>query len=318
VYPGSTGERTCQAPSEYRDGRLSNGVLKPEYWQVGKDGGLELQSTSTLPCNGFSDANAADVKAHSAAQYVTVSAMDRATVAAIVDNASRRNAAVSQLTEFTHRIGFTGVDIDFEDFWSWSADDERGYETFLAQLAGSLHAAGMRLQVDGPVETGDGDSPFNYTGVIQAGTDQLVIMDYGRMFNTDSGRCWAISPNDWVRSAVRFAQSKVPDRDRLVIGLPSYGFSAPDPCDTGRIKDSVPVDDIRRQPGYSDDPAVRSARRDAGSGEVRWVDHGTLYDYTDQAGMDAKLAVLRELGVTQVSVWVLGGNPWFSAAALGR
>jgi hypothetical protein len=90
------------------------------------------------------------------------------------------------------------------------------------------------------------------------------------------------------------------------------------PLRPGKIKDSVPLADIRKQPGYSDDPATVAARRDSGSGEVRWADHGTLYDYTDQAGMDAKLDVLRELGVTHVSVWVLGGNPWFSAAALDR
>ncbi|MEV7597871.1 glycosyl hydrolase family 18 protein [Kitasatospora sp. NPDC089797] len=318
VYPGSTGEPTCQAPAEYRDGRLRDGVLKAEYWQVGKDGGLVQQTADNLPCNGFSDVAAADIKAHSAAQYVSVSAMDRPTVAALVNDPARRTEAVSQLTQFTQKIGFTGVDIDFEDFWNWSQDDERGYEAFISELARSLHSTGLRLQIDGPVEVRDGDSPFNYTALMTAGADQLVIMDYGRMFNTTGGQCLAISPHDWVRDGVKFAQSKVPDPDRLVIGLASYGFSAPDPCDTGKIKDSVPVADIRKQAGYSDDPATVAARRDAGSGEVRWSDHGTLYDYTDQAGMDAKLAVLKELGVTRVSVWVLGGNPWFSAAALGR
>ncbi|MFK0296302.1 glycosyl hydrolase family 18 protein [Streptomyces sp. NPDC090442] len=318
VYPGSTGEATCQASAEYGDGRLRDGVLKAEYWQVGKDGSLDLQTASDLPCNGFSDANAADTKAHSAAQYVTVSAMDRPTVAALVGDPDRRTAAVAQLTRFTQRIGFTGVDIDFEDFWNWSQDDERGYESFVSELAQSLHAAGLRLQIDGPVEVRDGDSPFNYAALMKAGADQLVIMDYGRMFNTDDGRCLAISPHDWVRAGVKFAQSKVRNPDQLVIGLSSYGFTAPDPCDTGKIKDSVPVADIRKQPGYSDDPTTVAARRDAGSGEVRWSDHGMLYDYTDQAGMNAKLAVLKELGVTHVSVWVLGGNPWFSASALGR
>jgi spore germination protein YaaH len=318
VYPGATGEPTCQAPAEYGDGRLRDGVLKAEYWQVSRAGALVLQGAGILPCNGFSDTNAADIKAHSAAQYVTVSAMDRPTVAALVNDPGHRAAAVSELTRFTQRIGFTGVDIDFEDFWNWSQEDERGYEAFTSELARSLHSAGLRLQIDGPVETTDGDSPFNYTALMRAGADQLVVMDYGRMFNTTDGACWAISPHDWVRAGVRFAQSKVTNPDQLVIGLPSYGFTAPDPCDTGKIKDSVPVADIRQQAGYSDDPATVAARRDADSGEVRWTDHGTLHDYTDQAGMDAKLAVLQDLGVTHVSVWVLGGNPWFSASALGR
>jgi spore germination protein YaaH len=319
IYPGSTGEPTCGAVGEYRDGRLKNGVLKPEYWDVDSDGTLALQTTADVPCNGYSAANAADVKAHSAQQYTTVSAMDRATVAALVDNPARRSAAVGQLTSLVKRIGFTGVDIDFEDFWNWSAADESGYETFLAELARSLHSAGLKLQVDGPAELQDGDSPFNFAKVVKAGVDQLVIMDYGRQFNTEGAtHCWAIAPDSWVRDVVRYAQSQVPDKDELVIGLPSYGYIAPDPCDTGKVQDSVPMSTMSKQPGYSTDPATVRARRDSGSGEVRWSDHGMFYDYTDQAGMDAKLALLESLGVTHVSVWVLGGNPWFSAAALGH
>ncbi|MEV5951987.1 glycosyl hydrolase family 18 protein [Streptomyces sp. NPDC051993] len=319
VYPGSTGEDTCGAAAEYRDGRLRHGVLKPQYWDVDSSGALKLLDSDLHPCNGFSEANAADVKGYSAAQYTTVSAMDRSAIAALVSDPARRAAAVGSLTELAKRIGFTGVDIDFEDFWAWTADDERGYEAFLTELGGSLHRAGLKLQVDAPVETHDGDSVFSYAAVMRTGVDQLVVMDYGRQFNTPEGEtCWAVSPHSWVREAVTYAQSQVPDKDRLVIGLPSYGFTAPDPCVPDKVKDSVALATIRRAPGYSDDRRTTAARRDSASGEVRWTAGGTLYDYTDQQGMDAKLAVLQQLGVTHVSVWTLGGNPWFSAGALRR
>ncbi|MFG2146351.1 glycosyl hydrolase family 18 protein [Streptomyces sp. NPDC048696] len=314
IYPGSTGEDTCGAVAEYRDGRLRNGVLKPQYWDVDPSGAVKLLDSGTHPCNGFSEADAADVKAYSAAQYTTVSAMDRPAIAALVSDPTRRTAAVGSLTELAKRIGFTGVDIDFEDFWTWTAEDESGYEAFLTELAQSLHRAGLKLQVDAPVETHDGDSVFDYAAVMRTGVDQLVVMDYGRQFNTPEGeKCWAISPHSWVREAVAYAQSRVPDKDRLVIGLPSYGFTAPDPCVTDKVKDSVALATMRRAPGYSDDPATTAARRDAASGEVRWTAGGTLYDYTDQQGMDTKLAVLHQLGVAHVSVWALGTNPWFSA-----
>ncbi|MEU4929495.1 glycosyl hydrolase family 18 protein [Streptomyces yokosukanensis] len=313
IYPGSPGEPTCDAVREYRDGRLKNGVLKPEYWDVKSNGTLALQTSDLVPCNGYSAANASDVKAHSAEQYTTVSAMDRATVAALVNSPARRAAAVEQLTALVKRTGFTGVDIDFEDFWSWSAAEEKGYETFLAQLARSLHADGRKLQVDGPAELQDGDSPFSFAKVIKTGVDQLVIMDYGRQFNTDGAEhCWAIAPDKWVRDVVRYAQSQVPDKDKLVIGLPSYGYIAPDPCDTNKVQDTVPLSTISKQPGYSTDPAVVRSRREPGSHEVRWTRGGRIYDYTDRAGMDAKLSFFKGLGVTHVSVWALGGNPWFS------
>ncbi|MFI9718482.1 glycosyl hydrolase family 18 protein [Streptomyces sp. NPDC052396] len=318
VHPGSAGDPACTAPAEYRDGRLREGTLKAEYWQVDADGALVLQSADELPCNGFSEANAAEMKRNSAHQYTTVSAMDHTMVAALVNDPARRTKAVGQLTDLAKRIGFTGVDIDFEDFWSWSAQDERGFTAFLAELARTLHSAGLKLQVDAPAELHDHDSPFDFKHVLGAGTDQLVVMAYGRVFNSPGNdRCLPIAPDDWVRDAVGYARSQVPDPDRLVIGLPSYGISAPDPCDPKHIQDSQAMSVTRRQPGYSEDPQVVRRRRDPGSGEVRWVDHNTLYDYADQSTMDARLAQLTRLGVRHVSVWVLGGgNPWFSAKAL--
>ncbi|MFD9789483.1 glycosyl hydrolase family 18 protein [Streptomyces sp. NPDC059070] len=280
-------------------------------------GALTLLDTGTHPCNGYSEANAADVKAHSAAQYTTVSAMDHATVSSLVNDPDRRTDAAAKLTEFAQRIGFTGVDIDFEDFWAWTAEDEQGYEAFLAELARGLHRAGLKLQVDAPAQTRDSDSVFDYRGVMKTGVDQLVVMDYGRQFNTPQGQpCWPISPHDWVRDTVAYAQSRVPDKDRLVIGLASYGFSSPDPCAPAKIKESLTAAAVREAPGHTDGPAEIAEQRDADSGEIRWTSDGTLYDYTDQQGMDTKLALLQKLGVSHVSVWVLGRNPWFSATAL--
>lgn len=110
---------------------------------------------------------------------------------------------------------------------------------------------------------------------------------------------------------VRYAQSKVPDRARLVMGLPSYGYSAPASCDTGAIQGNIPFVQMKTMPGFSSDPATIERRHDPGSGEIRWVSGGTLYDYVDSTALNRKLAVLKNLGVAKVSVWTLGGNPWF-------
>jgi hypothetical protein len=111
----------------------------------------------------------------------------------------------------------------------------------------------------------------------------------------------------------RYAQGKVPDPSRLVIALPSYGISAPDPCDLGAITGNIQFSAMKHSPGFSTDPATVAARRDPSSGEIRWVSGGTLYDYVDSTALNAKLAVLTSLGVSKVSVWSLGGrNPWFT------
>ncbi|WP_228555647.1 glycosyl hydrolase family 18 protein [Catenulispora pinisilvae] len=312
LYPGSPGDSTCTAQAEYADNRVLTGALKPEYWSVQADGSVRLETTADGTCNTFSAANVADLKAHSAYQYPTISGMTTADVHALVSSSGNRSKAVSQLTSLVVGNGLSGVDVDLEDYWSWSAADFTNYKKFLTQLAASLHAKGKRLQVDAPAMTADA-SFYDYAQVSATGVDELVIMAYDEEFDTPPGaRCLAITPYAWLKQVTAYAQSKVPDHSRLVIGLPSYGYHAPDPCDLTNVTGNIQFSDMRKSPGFATDPAVIAARRDPSSGEIRWVSGGVLYDYVDSASLAAKLKVLTSLGVTKVSVWSLGGgNPWF-------
>ncbi|MEV4615665.1 hypothetical protein AB0K43_24190, partial [Kitasatospora sp. NPDC049258] len=56
LYPGVTGSVTCSAPAEYADGRVKNGVLKPEYYTINAQGQAVLMPASdpAYACNGYS------------------------------------------------------------------------------------------------------------------------------------------------------------------------------------------------------------------------------------------------------------------------
>ena len=313
LYGGSTGDSECTAASEYADNRVKSGALKPEYWSVTGKGKVTLESATSGSCNGYSAANVADLKAHSAYQYPTISGMTTADVHALVSSSSNRSAAVSQLTSLSVSAGFSGVDVDLEDYWSWSTADFTNYKTFLGQLATSLHANGKKLLVDAPAMTEDA-SFYDYAAVSAEGVDELEIMAYDEEFDTpDGARCLPITPYAWLKQVTQYAQSKVPDPSRLVIGLPSYGISAPDPCNLDDVTGNIQFSDMKKSPGFSTNASTIAARRDPSSGEIRWVSGGTLYDYVDSTALNAKLAVLTSLGVTKVSVWSLGGgNPWFT------
>jgi spore germination protein YaaH len=312
LYPGSPGDSTCTAPAEYADNRVLAGALKPEYWSVQPTGSVLLETTADGSCNTFSAANVADLKAHSAYQYPTLSGMTTADVHALVSSSAKRSKAVSQLTSLVVGNSLSGVDVDLEDYWSWSHSDFTNYKKFLAQLATSLHAHGKRLQVDAPAMTADA-AFYDYAQVAATGVDELAIMAYDEEFDTQPGdRCLPITPYDWLKQVTTYAQSKVPDPSRLVMGLPSYGYTVPDPCDLNAVTGNIQFSAMQNSPGFSTDPAVVAARRDPSSGEIRWVSGGVLYDYVDSAALTAKLKILTELGVTKVSVWSLGGgNPWF-------
>jgi spore germination protein YaaH len=317
LYPGPPGSPTCLAAREFRDGRVRQGVLKPEYMDVGNDGRLYMDPAGqrATACNGYSARNAALVRKWSARQFMTISLSTLEQEEALTSNPAKVAAAVRKLTSFVKAIHFTGVDVDFENYWSWKGPDARRYYAFLHKLAVGLHAAGLELQVDGPP---DFNTPFNYGRALATGVDQVILMAYDNEFGwPPSSVCRAITPLAWLRSDIKNALHQIPraQRGKLVVGLPSYGYVASDRCQD--ITSNISFDQMKREPGFSARPSVIAARRDPNSEEIRWRWHGRFFDYTDQKAMDAKLAVVEQLGIHNVSVWVLGGdNPWFSARAL--
>ncbi|WP_370373064.1 ricin-type beta-trefoil lectin domain protein [Catenulispora sp. GP43] len=317
LYPGPVGNVTCSAPAEYADGRVQKGVLKAEYIDIDGSGDPEtlFASNPAYACNGYSAANVADVKAHSAQQYVTVSLADLSSEEALTGSPAKTAAAISAITSLVKSIGFTGADVDFENYWSWVGDDQANYYNFLTRLAASLHASGLKLQVEGPPDTTTG---FNYGTVLADGVDQVVMMAYDDEYQSPVGStCLAFSPYSWMQDLLSGALAQIPaaQRYRFVAGLPAEAYTATAKCQT--IVGNQTVADMAKAPGYSTDPAVIASRRDPGSGEIRWSSGGAFYDYVDQTALDSKLQLVRNLGISTISVWTLGGgNAWFSANAL--
>jgi len=315
LYPKPLGTETCTAPSEFADGRVQNGILKPEYIDF-NDSGSPYQLLASNPayaCNGYSAANVALVKKYSSQQYMTVSLADLTAEESLTGSPAKSAAGIAYITDFAKSIGFTGIDIDFENYWSWVGNDQANYYTFLTNLATAVHADGMKLQVEGPPDVTTG---FNYGTVLADGVDQVVMMVYDDEYQSPAGStCLAFTPYDWEQSLITGALAQIPanEHNRFVAGLPTEAYEATDQCQN--ITGNLTTADMQNAPGYSSDPAVIASRRDPASGEIRWSSGGTFYDYVDQTALDSKLALAESLGVSNISVWVLGGgNPWFSSS----
>ena len=60
-------------------------------------------------------------------------------------------------------------------------------------------------------------------------------------------------------------------------------------------------------------PGFGTATRDAASGELMWVNAGISYNYSDTLTLNGKRTTVYATGLTNISVWHLGGNnQWFS------
>lgn len=213
IYPGSP---ACNAANEYSDGRVVD-TLKPEYYQVQSNGTLRQMTVSSDGCNGYSVSNVADVKAHSAHQYATISG-DISGISALLASAPLQNSAITTLTNFAVSSGFTGIELDWEQFDSWSATDYLNFKKFTTSLENSLSAQGKKLMIDAPALTTAG---FQFKYEDFANLDYVAIMVYDYQYDYGVGQ--PVAPESWITNVTKYAESKLPV-EKIVIGIPAYGY----------------------------------------------------------------------------------------------
>jgi hypothetical protein len=320
VYPG---DASCSADDEYKDGRQIH-TLKPQYYTMNTSGVLVLDTVAVGGCNGYSVANAQDVASSSAEQFFTVSG-NTTGFHALMNSSSLQTTFIATTTALATSTGFTGVELDIEGYGTWTAADTVLYYTFLTNLANTLHANGKKLMVDVPpiwnsaanTDSGTGDywDSANSSGYYKLTYDELrntpvdyfVVLAYDSQF--DYGAGYAIQPLRWAGDIIAFAKKKFQDPNRIVIGIPSYGYQGT----TGGFsitENSLNV--TKTKTGYA------TAVRDGASGEMTWTNAGVSYDYVDSTGLAIKRSYIESQGISRVSVWSLGdGNPWFPSPSSG-
>ena len=281
-------------------------ILKPEYFYVSRRGKVVEEAASEgLPCNGFSVANLAQVRAAARRIYVTVSASSQG-VGALLGNPSRLRAGQQMLERFVSANNLNGVDLDFEPN-RWSQSIWRSYMAFVSGIAASLQPAGRTVEVDlDAFKTTPWDAE-RYADVPAAGA-HLVVMAYDDEYNV---ACAPITPFSWLRAVTSYAMSQVPLRD-LTIGIPAYGYLTTTCKKIAHVTDNVAYVTMEKEPGFPTTTSAVDALRDPNSGEIRWTSGKTLYDYVDSTALNEKSLAVENMGVTDVSVWSLGGQPWFN------
>jgi len=306
VYPTSLGQPACAVPGELAALAVSPiAVLKPEYLTVNGRGRVVTETAASLPCNGYSAANLAAVRSAANRVYVTVSAGTPGT-RSLLANGTRSAAAASSIEAFVASTGMDGVDLDFEPS-RWSPKSWGAYMGFVSALAGALHAVGRTVEVDLGAYTATPWDAVRYGDVAAAG-GHVVVMAYDHEFDVP---CAPISPYSWLQQVVAYAQSQVPAAD-LTVGIPSYGYTTTTCRRVAHVTSNVAYTTMELAPGFPSTPAAVAAQRDGASGEIRWSSGTTHFDVVDASALDAKLAVVQAMGVTDVSVWSLGGEPWFT------
>jgi spore germination protein YaaH len=219
-------------------------------------------------------------------------------------------ACIQQLTTFFATTQFTGgIELDVEDFSSWTVQQYSAYKNVVTALGNALHAAGLKLMVDGPVILNaqyQGYYPnWRYEDFQNLPVDAIVTMCYDLNFDNGTGTPVASLKN--ITDCCTWMKSKIADPNRIVIGLNSYGYAGltntPNTPEYSATQKTY--QQLAQIPGFS------TAKRDPTSGELIWQQGDMSYDYSDSVTINGKIAAVLATGLTQVSIWSLGGgNPW--------
>lgn len=290
-------------------------TIKPIWYEVNSSGVLVLRNSSSYGSNFYyTTTNAKTVRDNSVECYVTVSLANATWMNTLCSDATKRSNAITTLVAFCADNDFTGVELDWEAYSDWTAGQYTNFKIFINQLGIALHARGFKFGICAPPIWNDsttvtsnewtnrnsqGYYEFKYEDFNTINLDQLVIMAYDYHFDMGGGE--PTQPLEWLDDIIQWAKLKVTDFDKIVIGLPSAGYSG-----TTGAWDMVgrTYSYLSAQTGFS------GASRDAASGELIWANGATSYAAIDDAGMTIKIKRAEALGVKQVSLWHIGDNKY--------
>lgn len=227
IYPGSP---ACNANVEYADGRVIN-TLKVEYLRMNSSGGFDQLNDPADGCNAYNAANAISVRSYCTRAFITVSGNGSPTdMDTICSSSANRSAAKIQFKNLLDLTGFQGIELDWEQYGSWTASQYTNYKTFVTELGDYLHTYGYLLMLDGPpiiaaVDPAYGQNlyDFTYEDFNSLPVDFLCMMAYDYQYDYGAGE--SISPNAFVDDCCDWILAKVTDPNKIVVGTPAYGYS---------------------------------------------------------------------------------------------
>jgi len=253
--------------------------------------------------------------------------MNAGQMATVLSDPIVRAAHVDAIRQFADDLEVDGIDIDYEQFAfadspsTWSTT-RPNWVAFITELSEVLHDGGRTLSVSIPAVydesvTGDPGYWVYDHGAIAEHVDGLRIMAY----DYSVAEPGPIAPLDWVQQVIDGVLLAVPPEfhDRVVLGIPSYGYNWPT-----IVVGDCPADAPGRtsiNPGTLDELiALRNIEPVADAVTGEWsatyeleIDDGVSscvqtrqLHWVDADGVALRVEMARRAGIRGVALWALG------------
>jgi len=207
----------------------------------------------------------------------------------------KKETLIKKLTDYIINLGADGLDVDLE---SIKESDKDSFTNFLREIADNVHDNKLTISVTVHAQT----SKLEWEGVLgqdleEIGklADEVRIMVYDKhSASTQSG---PIAPISWIKDVVKY-NAKLIDNEKIVIGIPSYGYIWTESYSKGLQYDEF--QNYIKNTEYT-------KHIDTDSGELVF----TTDDYegwlSDSNAMKNKIDEVRSLGFNRFIIWHLGG-----------
>src|SRR5580704_3148195 len=208
-----------------------------------------------------------------------------------------------QIAAFLVTDKYHGLMIDFEAF---PKKGQAGFLSLLNELAGDLHAKGMKLYVSVPSHNDE----WNYPAVAAA-SDGVVLMNYDEHYG--GGVPGPVASQDWFVDNLKFAVKLIP-KDKLICAIANFGYDFVQKPKTGKLPEAEKDKNQSVQEAWL---AARDSDEDVDfdgdsmNPHVSYLDeHNLQHDiwFLDAVTALNQMRAAQTLGIQTFALWRLGSE----------
>ena len=225
--------------------------------------------------------------------------------ALLLTDSTVQDELILEIFQVLRAKGYRGLDVDFEYL---PASLAQPYAAFLQRLHRLLRSRGLFLWTALAPKTSASQPGILYEGhdyaAIGAAVDGALLMTYE--WGYAQGPPMAVAPLPSVRAVLDYAVTAIP-REKLLLGIPNYGYDWPLPFVSGTT----------RARSLSNQQAIALAVEQGAEIFYDETAQSPYFHYTDSAGtahavwfedarsLDAKLRLIQEYGLMGAGFWNL-------------
>jgi spore germination protein len=281
------GEKAYKVIEEYPE---KFKIISPVWFMVGKDYNLEIVSKEKK------EEKVARLHELGITVYPSLgSELSSDEFGEFINDEKRSTEFINDLLDEAVRLKVDGLDIDLEAI---KEEDKDKFSDFVKQLAEKVHASDLKISVTIHART----NTVRWEGVLgqdikvlAAVADEVRIMTYD--YHSPGGEAGPIAPFNWMKDVANY-NMKLIDKEKIVIGIPSYGYVWTKD-DTIGYQYSEFMDYMK---GLSYEETV-----DTSSGEKVIEGRGFEGWLSDSSAMQAKIKTMQSIGFNKFVIWHLGG-----------